>query len=108
MPSTRESNTMAEGLQRVLNELVKMKTMPDTDLAFIVDLETEIVDYLRSPTSGQQESGEYAPQDSLAGGMGGGPPMMPMAPPGTPAGGGISAPMIPGDELTRMLGSGPR
>lgn len=52
MASQRETNTMAEGLQKVLNELTKMKVMPDSDLPFILNLESQIVSYLRPPEAG--------------------------------------------------------
>lgn len=116
---------MAEGLRRILNEITSMKTMPDGDLSFLVQLETEILSYLRTPTEqaqmGQGANGQ-SPDLSMmggGGGMGGGlPPGMdasggmgspvgsfPMPPPGTPASGGIPVPGagINPDELRRVL-----
>lgn len=122
MGSARETNTMSEGLHRILNEITKMKVMPDGDLPFLVELETDIINYLRPMTEGAQggEMGGMAggmgapvPEMAMAGGgggmpmdMGGAPGPLPPLPPdaGTPAnpvlpGGGISNP----DELRRVL-----
>ena len=101
MPSSRETNTMAEGLRRILNEITSMKTMPDGDLEFLVGLETEVLQYLRTPTSQAQASGMQGP--SAQGGMGSPVAQYPSAPPGTPAGGGIGAPAIDPGELQRMI-----
>lgn len=115
MASSRETNTMAEGLQRCLNEISKMKTMPDSDLDFLVQLESMIVEYLRAPSD--SEMPPPAPPGPAGGAMDpmaaamagpGAPPMMPPGPPGLPPGvtpGG--APMVPSinpDELRRVLG----
>ena len=115
MPSARETNTMSEGLMRILNEITKMKAMPDGDLQFPVELETMVLQYLRPVTAqeqtpGGQMGGMQPPMDPMMGA----PmdpmmdPMMAMAgPPGLPP--GVPAnPMMPGgginpDELRRML-----
>jgi hypothetical protein len=101
--SQRETNTMAEGLQRVLNEITKMKVMPDGDLPFLVQLETEILQYLKapSPDQGQQQA---PPQQSPLDGamsqvMGGAPPMA-----GPGGGGPPPLPLGTPDEALRMLG----
>lgn len=101
MASSRETNTMSEGLRKMLSEITNLKTMPDSDLPFLINLETQILDYLRTPTAATQ-GGQPLP----GGPMGGGPMgMMPQAPPGTPAGGGIGmgAGMPNPDELRRVL-----
>lgn len=93
MPSQRETNTMAEGLQKVLNELTKMKVLPDSDLPFILQLESEIVSYLRPP-----EAGGSATQGDL-GTMGNAMQ--------TVMGGGTPGPGMPNpDEMRRMTSFG--
>ncbi len=110
MASQRETNTMSEGLQRVLNEITKMKVMPDGDLPFLVNLETSILQYLKAPSPDQGQQQQAPPQPSpLDGAMSqvmGGAPMMAGGPPPMMAGGGGPPPLPLGnpDEALRMLG----
>lgn len=98
--SSRETNTMAEGLRKILNEITGMKMMPDADLDFLIgQLETPILQYLRNPV------GPAQPPAQMGGSMGGG---MPGGPPPGPAGPGMAVPLINPDELSRMLGPGAR
>lgn len=110
MASSRSTNTMQEGLNGLLSQISEMKTMPDADLNFLIQLETTILQKIREPYD--QMSGQMSAPTP------GGQPMPPM-----PGGGG--APMPGGftvgqgggargmrtepnapnpDELRRMLG----
>lgn len=112
MAGARQTNTFGEALQQMLGDLAKMKTMPDTDMAFVVDVETQIVSKIREPIDGMAASGaSQVPGDpSMAGpmaAMGGVGPMAPM-PPAMPSGGGATGtrtmPTMPNpDELRRLL-----
>lgn len=98
----------------MLGDLARMKVMPDADLPFIVDLETQIVGKLRAPIDNQVQQGLTQVPPGIGGGMPpmpggpggpGGMPPMPM-PPGGPGVNGVStAPPMPSpDELRRVLG----
>lgn len=99
MPS-RSTNTMQEALQRVLSDLAVMKTLPDADLEFIVNLETTVLQKLREPIDNIARAGlTNAPPQMGPGGAGGANPSMVGA--GVP---GIrSEPQINPDELRRMI-----
>lgn len=88
---------MAEGLQRIMGEISKMKTMPDSDLDFLNQVESSLIDYLRPPDPNAQ------PQGAAPGGMPGMPPGMPM-PSGMPPG---AMPPMPGGGMPPMPGSIP-
>lgn len=110
MAGTRQTNTFGEALQKMLRGLADMKTMPDADLPFIIDLETQVVGKLRSPIDQQQGLSQVPgdPSMGLAMGMQGQMPPQMGLPPGPPPGGGVpglrSMPtMPPPDELRRML-----
>lgn len=47
--AARSTNTMAEFLQKMLSDIATAKTLPDADLAFLLQLETAILQKLRSP-----------------------------------------------------------
>jgi hypothetical protein len=133
--ATRSTNTMSEVLISILEMLASAKVMPDADVAWIINLETQIADKAREPyksmQGGQQPAPEAAPGgmpgggapdlSSLLGGMGpgmpgppnnpgmGGPPMPQMPAPMTGArpggGGGMSASGM--GEVSRIMGAGP-
>lgn len=103
MASQRSTNTMAEVLQRIMGEIAKAKALPDSDIEFLVELETAIIEYLRAPESPEaQQAGPPPPPPMMGGSMGMGPPDAMGLPPGVPAGGG-GMPQIPPEELARML-----
>lgn len=92
MAGARSTNTMSEGLQRLLSDVAQMATAPDADLQFLTQLQMMITQYLRS----------FAPQGTpQAGGPG-------MPPPGNSGGAmqglSVGAPQI--QEVARMLGGG--
>lgn len=73
---TRSANTMAEGLQGMLNDIGNMKVAPDADLEFLIGLETAIIQKLREPldrAANQVPGLNPATQGGM--GMGGGPPV---------------------------------
>lgn len=122
---------MAEFLQRIGGDIFEAKSLPDADLAFLIQLETLILQKLRAPIDqmmGQMEGAGAPPADAAMAaapmidptaaqaGMGG----MPMIPP-MPGGGPPPVGQVPGggermrgmrmepnmpnpDELRRMLG----
>jgi hypothetical protein len=100
---------MSEGLQRMMADLSFMKSLPDADLEFLVDLETTILQKLREPIDSM--ANQMGPAGAVA--PGGGAPTGPGAPPPmpvtmSPPGGGVAglrqeAPMPNPDELRRML-----
>lgn len=47
--ATRSQNTMAEGLQSIMQDLTALKATPDADVAFLIGLETTILQKLREP-----------------------------------------------------------
>ena len=114
MASSRSTNTMQEGLNGLLSQISEMKTMPDADLNFLIQLETTILQKIREPYD--QMSGQMSaptpggqpmppPPGAMPGGMPGG------AAGGFPMGQGGGArgmrtePAAPNpDELRRMLG----
>lgn len=118
--AVRSQNTMAEGLQAVLQDLTSMKTMPDADLEWLINLETQILQKLREPFEQMQGQLPQAPGSAVPGPM----PMDPMAGGGMPTGvggpaggpppnmgGGArglrSSPAAPNpDEVRRMLQMG--
>jgi len=109
MVGTRQTNTFGEALQKELRNFADMKVMPDADLEFIINVETQIIQKLRAPEDQASASGQSAlPMGGPPPGMGGppGPPMGGPPPPGSPMGppaGMAQRPSIPGDELRRML-----
>lgn len=113
MSSSRETNTMSEGLQRMMADIAKLKTMPDSDLPFLVQLETGILGYLRPPTPEAPAGvgsaptpggmGMAGPPPQMGGSMGPAPGQPAIMPPGVPAGGAPSAPQIHPEELIRLL-----
>ena len=114
---TRSTNTMTEGLRRLLADLADMKILPDADISFILDIEQQIVTKLREPIDSlhQQGTTNATPPDQMPPGMD--PSMMGAGPPPMGPGAGMGAPgpqdqQIPGlsqrrmpnpDELRRIL-----
>lgn len=114
MASSRSTNTMQEGLNGLLGQISEMKTMPDADLNFLIQLETTILQKIREPYD--QMSGQMSaptpggqpmppPPGAMPGGMpGGGAGGFPMGQ-GGGARGMRTEPAAPNpDELRRMLG----
>lgn len=114
----RTTNTMSEMLTNMLRDISVAKTLPDADLEFLVNLETNILMKLRQPF--ENAAGQLG---EAAGGMAPGqapslpemPPFMGMgpgvadAPVPPPAGQGVpglrAQPTGPSpDELSRLLG----
>ncbi len=123
MPGTRSQNTMVEGLRGFLSQIAELKAAPDADIAYLTNIETQVLKYLRAPFEKQQAeqqlgAGQQAPgpTESLlfpqAGGGGGGGPGGGLAGllAGMGGGGGqrvpgvMQAPQMPnGDELRRLM-----
>lgn len=120
--AVKSTNTMAEALQSLVQDIATMKTMSDADLPFLLDLETTIIGYLRQgmdqsmgPNGGPVGQPGGMPGGPMPGSMptmGGGPPMPPLpASPmggrammaGTASPGGGGGPMTSPDEIQRML-----
>lgn len=115
---SRTTNTMSEGLRVLLQDIADMKLAPDADLPFLINIETQIVGYLKA-----KADEALTPPGQMGPGAGGGPMAgPPPGPPGPPGLGGMG-PMRPGtgsprgvpglmqgpqmpnpDELRRILG----
>lgn len=80
--AVRSTNTMAEALLSMVQDIGVIKTMPDADLPWLIELETQIVQKIRQPIDQLQQAAQQGP-----GGPGGAPPNA------VPGGGG---PIIPG------------
>lgn len=132
MAGTRGTNTFAEGLRKILQDISELKITPDADLDFAIELESMVLTKIREPQdqlaaikAGQAGGGSsMAPMDPMmsadpmmggAGAMGamggmGAPPMDPAAFPVGPMGpspvpGVGSMPSLPpADEMARLLG----
>lgn len=124
----RMTNTMSEVLISILEMLGGAKAMPDADIPFIIELETQIAEKVRAPFS-QQPPTPPAPATGgggaggglagLLGGMGPGMPGPPNTPPpdigpmpaapmagmAGPGGGGRSLGSL--GEVQRIMGAGP-
>lgn len=118
-------DTMGDLLEQIMGLLSKAKVVIDADLPWILDLEAQVVEKLRSPITQMQRAGIMPAGGGQMGGQQmGGDPMAPppmAAPPGMPAPVGPSIPPMPlqsgglsqgpgapnPDELRRIL-SGPR
>lgn len=98
--AVRGTNTMQEALQRLLTDIAQMKTLADSDLPWLVELESMVLNKIKEPVQAMQQPG-----GPLAQPTGGPPPGMPA---GAPMGGGMNAgPQMPNpDELQRLLGAG--
>jgi hypothetical protein len=93
---------MAEALQKFMREIADMKTLPDADLPFLIQMENMVIERLKRPVEMLRQEGQLPP----AGGPGGGSSM------GMPAGqmqaGGLQAGAVApnADELSRLLNAG--
>lgn len=98
--AVRGTNTMQEALQRLLTDIAQMKTLADSDLPWLVELESMVLNKIKEPVQAMQQAG-----GPLAQPTGPGPGGLPA---GAPMGGGMSAgPQMPNpDELQRLLGAG--
>lgn len=109
MAGTRGTNTMGEALQKMLGDLAYMKTLPDADLEWIINLETTVVQKLREPLERLQQQGlttinptsDMMPLPQQMPSMGGAEASAP--PTGVPGVQSGAGPMNP-DELRRILG----
>jgi hypothetical protein len=119
MAGGRSTNTMSEVLVNMLRELSVAKTLPDSDLQFLVDVETIILQKLRQPldmVAGGMAPGAAPTLPPMGAEQGMMEPMMPMAPPvdvpvPPPPGEGppglrAQPPMPSPDELQRLLTAG--
>lgn len=112
-------DTMAEGLQKVIQQIAALTSLPDADADFLMGLQTGVAQYLRDgaqAASGgnlQMPPGPGAPGPQSAsptmgmpgsGGLGGPPPGAPGGMGMGPGTMGIQPPNM--DELSRLLGQG--
>ncbi len=103
--AARSTNTMIEGLQRLLSDIAQMKSLADSDLPFLVELETMVLGKLRAPVQqmsdqGMMPQGPPAAPPGMEGGMG--PSFQGAGLPGV-----ATQPAAPNaDELSRLLNSG--
>lgn len=90
MPGTRNTNTFAEGLQKLLQDVSNLKVTPDADLQFVYELETMLLGKIREPIDqmAASQGGQQMP-----------PAAPPMAPPMDPMMGG-------GDPMAALMGGG--
>src|SRR5262245_24894859 len=51
---TRGTNTMTEQLRALLGQIADMKAAPDADIAYLTNLETTVLRYLRAPFEKQR------------------------------------------------------
>ena len=116
MAAGRSTNTMSEVLVTILRELSVAKTLPDSDLQFLVDVETLILQKLRAPLDAAAAAMGPAAGPTLPPDQSQMAPMMPMAPPMDapvppppaegPPGLRQQPPMPSPDELQRLLTAG--
>lgn len=88
--ASRSTNTMVEALQKLNRDIADMKTLPDADRAWLVQLENMILERMTRPVQELQAQGQL--------------PQSPQ-PAGTPMGGGNMAGVQPpnADELSRLM-----
>ena len=90
---------MVEGLRKLLSSITDLKMTEDADLPFLINLETQVLQYIKQGADQALQPGGGAPMGM--GGMSSPPPGM-----GSPAGvpGLQQGPMMPNpDELRRVL-----
>lgn len=77
-----QSDSMAEGLKKVLSQVAQMQVLPDADMGFLQALQQGIVHYLQQNASKMAHAGAMGgppnPMAGVGGGMGGAPPSSPM------------------------------
>lgn len=93
--ATRTTNTQSEALSKLIRTIADIKQYEDADMAFLINLETQIIDYLKRPL---QEMAQQA--DPTLGMMPGGPPVTPSGMPGGPP------PQAPSPDSLQRLMSG--
>lgn len=128
MPGTRSQNTMVEGLRGFLSQIAELKAAPDADIAYLTNIETQVLKYLRAPFEKQQAEQQLGgqggqqppgPAESLlfpqaqggGAGAGGGAGLAGLLAgigggggQGQPVHGVMQAPQMPnGDELRRLM-----
>ena len=131
--ASRSTNTMSEVLESIVTLLGTAKMMPDADIVWLTDLETQVIEKARAPFAQQGAMAPAGPPPAsdggggmggglagLLGGMGpgmpgppndpmagapGGPPMAPMTGMAGPGGGGRSMGGL--GEVQRIMGAGP-
>ena len=100
--AARSTNTMQEALQKMLRDIADMKTLPDADMPFLVQLENMILARMKQPVDDLRAQGQLPPAQ---------PPMGPQTP-GMSAGAGVGGGFMAGpnmpnaDELSRLLNAG--
>lgn len=107
--SGRQTNTMEEFVQKFLRLITDAKTAEDADLPFLVNLETQLLQYVKAPMAQagvdtSQMQGGFPPPNPQTGGAGGvmGGGFAPTPGQGVP--GVQSGPTAPNpDELRRLL-----
>ncbi len=100
--AVRSSNTMAEGLQQLMQKITELKATPDADIGWLISLETSVLTKLREGFDGA--AGQLPPPPGNAMELGGAEMMgagagMEMA--GATMGGGM-----PGGPAAGMPGPG--
>jgi len=108
--SGRQTNTMEEFIQKMLRLISDAKIAPDSDLPFLVQLETSILEYVHKP---MQDAGmdmsampENQPPMDTGGMLGMGQGFAPTPGPGVPGIRSGPPPMPNPDELRRVLANG--
>lgn len=108
MGVSRSVNTMAEVLKQIIGLIAEAKLMPDADLSFLLNMETQLVQYLRQPI--ENMAGQMPPSNVPSsnpgnmpggGGMPSGAPMQSGVPPG-----GAPGPMMPPSPMAARAGVG--
>lgn len=75
---TRGTNTYSEWMRKMLGQIADAKTLPDADLEYLVNMETQLLGKIRAPIDNMQAAGSTA--------VPGAPSLMPGMPPGMPPG----------------------
>lgn len=94
-----QTQTMQEGLNKLLAEVAQMMILPDADIDFLSQIQMAITQYVK-----QGQGGSTPGQQSAVPGGAGTQPTTPQPPPGMMTGGasmGMGAPNV--DEMRRML-----